>query len=230
MAQQPPRKDQVSTPNRARNPTSMVDPPPLSTVDHLPRPPLSSTYSFYVHKPSFIAGELIVYNSIDKALAYIVATLSRRPFSKSPNVYIYRDPQKPTSLARFSTNPVDNALEPNKLPFATARLGNFSSTIPLAVDQQSIELRRRTLGFYKFAVEWESSQGHMRWHHRKLCIDMQLMDDKGAVLGGFDSKSGAEGRIGRLWVKDVEEEEDKQWVNEAVSVALTILMGLVSRG
>ncbi|KAL8767907.1 MAG: hypothetical protein Q9209_005694 [Squamulea sp. 1 TL-2023] len=208
----------------------MVDRLPLSTLDHLPRPPLSSTYSFYVHKPSHIAGDLIIYNSIDKTLAYIVATLSRRPFSTSPNVYIYRESREPTSLARFSTNRVDNCFGPDEPPFATARLGNFSSTIPLVVDERPIELRRRTLGFYKFAVEWQSSQGNMRWRHRRLSIDMQLMDEKGAVRGGFDAKIGAEGRIGRLWVKDVEEEKDKQWVNEAVGVALTILMGLVSRG
>ncbi|KAI4279862.1 MAG: hypothetical protein L6R38_004897 [Xanthoria sp. 2 TBL-2021] len=227
MGLPPPRHDQAAASNQWSPPT---DPPPTSTIKDLPLPPLSSTYSFYVHKPSHISGNLILYNSIDKALAYRVAKHSHHPFSKSPNLYVYRGSHKPNSLARSSTTHQDNESEPDETPLAKARLRRLSSTIPLAINNRSVELQRRTLGFYKYAMVWQSSRGNMRWKYGRLSLDMQLVDEKGTLLGGFDSKSGSDGRVGRLWVQDVEEEVVKHWVDEAVSVALTALTGLLSRG
>lgn len=70
----------------------------------------------------------------------------------------------------------------------------------------------------------------MSWKYGRLSLDMQLVDEKGTLLGGFDSNRGSDGRVGRLWVQDVEEEAVEHWVDEAVSVALTTLTGLLSRG
>ncbi|KAI4250006.1 MAG: hypothetical protein L6R42_008818 [Xanthoria sp. 1 TBL-2021] len=227
MGLPPPRQDQAAASNQRSPPT---DPPPTSTIKDLALPPLSSTYSFYVHKPSHTSGDLVLYNSIDKTLAYRVATRSHRPFSKFPNLYVYRGPQKPNSLARSSTTRQDNESIPGETPLATARLRRLSSTIPLAINNRSVELQRRTLGFYEYAIVWQSSRGNMSWKYGRLSLDMQLVDEKGTLLGGFDSNRGSDGRVGRLWVQDVEEEAVKHWVDEAVSVALTTLTGLLSRG
>ncbi|KAI4228740.1 MAG: hypothetical protein L6R36_001432 [Xanthoria steineri] len=221
MGLPPPRQDPAAASNQ-RSP--LTNPPPASTIDDLRLPPLSST-SFYVHKPLHISGDLILYNSIDKASAYRVATSPYRPLSKSPNFYIYRRP-----LARSSMIHQDTESKPDETTLATARLRRLSSTIPVTISNRSVELQRRTLGLYKYAIAWQSSRGNMRWKHGRLSLGMQLVDEKGTLLGGFDPETGSDGGVGRLWVQNVEEDVVEHWVDEAVSVGLIALMGLISRG
>lgn len=220
MGRPPPRQDPAAASNQ-RSP--LTNPPPASTIiDDLRLPP---TYSFYVHKPLHISGDLILYNTIDKASAYRVATHPHRLLSKSPNFYIYR-----RLLARSSTIHQDTESKPDETTLATARLRKLSSTIPLAISNRSVELQRRTLGLYKYAIAWQSSRGNMRWKHGRLSLGMQLVDEKGTLLGGFDPETGSDGGVGRLWVQNVEEDVVEHWVDEAVSVALIALTGLLSRG
>ncbi|KAL8847271.1 MAG: hypothetical protein Q9221_007695 [Calogaya cf. arnoldii] len=204
--------------------------PRRTPLKDLPLPPLSSTYSFYIHQPSFLSAELILYSSIDKALAYRVVTHSRRLLSKSPNVNIYRCPQKPNSLAGSSTSRQDNGVKPDETPLAAATVRRLTTTILLTINDRSFEVQRRLIGFYKYADAWQSSRGIMSWKHGRLLVGMQLFDEKGTLLGGFDPKTGKDGRVGRLWVQDVEEEAVNHWVDEAVSITLAVLIGLTSRG
>ncbi|KAL8648931.1 MAG: hypothetical protein Q9226_005789 [Calogaya cf. arnoldii] len=175
-------------------------------------------------------SEFLPYSSIDKALAYRVVTHSRRPFSKSPNVNIYRCPQKANSLATSSTSRQDNGVKPDEIPFAAATVRRLTTTIALTINDRSFEVQRRLISFYKYADAWQSSRGIMSWKHGRFLGGSQLFDEKGTLLGGFDPKTGQNGRVGRLGLQDVEEEAVNHWVDEAVSVGLAVLIGLIARG
>ncbi|KAL8696710.1 MAG: hypothetical protein Q9224_002658 [Gallowayella concinna] len=177
-------------------------------------------YSFYIHKPSRLSRDLVIYNADDKTVAYNVNTVSARGlFSKSSNLYIYHGHQQATS----STSNLAKS-ESAQTPLATSKISKYSGSFLLTIKDRTIDVPLRTLGWYKFDHQWRSTQGIMRWKHGKYGKAMQLLDEKKTILGKVEGDRGRDGRICRLWVQGTGGEENKEWVDEVVCMAVGILM------
>lgn len=62
----------------------------------------------------------------------------------------------------------------------------------------------------------------MRWEHHRFSVRMELVGEPGDILGRWESDRGKDGRIARLWLRDVEGQGGQQWVDEVLSVAVAV--------
>ncbi|KAL8815086.1 MAG: hypothetical protein Q9223_005750 [Gallowayella weberi] len=175
--------------------------------------------SFDIHKPSRLSRNLVICDADDKTVAYNVIVSASPPLSKTPNLYIYHGRQQ----ANSSTNGhADSQLA--QTPLATSKLSQYSGSFSMIIRDRTIDVPSRTLGWYKFDHEWPSTQGIMRWKHGKYGMAMQLLDHKKTLLGEVEVDGGRDGRKGRLWVRAIGGDKDKEWVDEVVCVAVGVLL------
>ncbi len=179
------------------------------------RPAEPASATLYIHRSSHLSYELVIYGSDQTTIAYTVTTPHglQNPFSNSPNLHIYRG----SSALNPSTTDSDGGGQ----LITTSRLPKVGS-LSLQINDRSVDSIHRVRGFYKYAREWTSPSGLMRWEHHRFSVRMELVDGRGEVLGRWESDRGKERRIARLWLRDVEGQGDQQWVDEVVSVAVAV--------
>lgn len=56
----------------------------------------------------------------------------------------------------------------------------------------------------------------MRWKYGRFGRGMELVSEKEEVLGQWIIDHGAKDRIGKLWLRAIEREDGKEWMDEVV--------------
>lgn len=181
-------------------------------------------HCFRLHKPSRLSRDLVLYSDDERAVAYNATFSASAPFSSSPNLRIYRGLHQSNSSTAISTDTHADSSQSGQRLLATAKISQLSGSFTLSLNDRTIDVPSHTLGWYKFHHEWRSSQGMVRWKHGKYDMAMQLLDPNNAVLGGVEVDGGADGRKGGLWVRESGGEDNKEWIDEVVCVAIGVLL------
>lgn len=186
---------------------------------------VQSTLTYHFNYESRFTRKITlrIYHSDEKSVAYTVTSHQtiNTSVSNSPSFHVYRGSVQPDSI---QTDP-----HPQHYPIAIAKIPKYSTSISLVVNSHPIEVVLHVTGLWKYAREWKSCRGVMRWKHGRFSSWMILVDENGEKLGEWEPNgNGMKG--GRLQFKGTGEEEAAQWEDEVVSVASAIITARRRRG
>ncbi|KAL9581581.1 MAG: hypothetical protein Q9212_003813 [Teloschistes hypoglaucus] len=181
-------------------------------------------YTFYIHhiKPS---GQYLIYSSNEQDIAYTVIrtrSLFINPFSAAkPELFTYRNGQKQSSIGQEHHNDRNH---PHSPLIAETTIAKYSGSIAISINSRSLDLSTRLRGPWLFARQWRSPIGVTRWQYSKHGLSMELVDSKKQVLGTWKPDTGVADRVYKVLVKAIEGGENKQWVDEVLTVAMAIFV------
>lgn len=207
---------------RSLDPEAKHAHPPFPVSSSLARTMEHPPHTFYIHRVKQ-SNNLLIYSSDQKNIAYTVTGPSpSHPKAFPASLFIYRPSVSPSSSTILTAKSHDPS--PDQRPLAKAVLKKYTASIRLSVNDRSINLTSRTRGPWRFAREWNSPSGVMRWHYSKYATEMELVDEKKKTLGKWEADAGTPGKLGRLWLRNPEGEKGTEWVDEVVSVGIALFV------
>lgn len=184
--------------------------------------PLIHTYYIHHIKSS---GQYLIYSSDEQDIAYTIIrspSLFTNPFSDAkPELFTYRNGQRQSSVRQEHHNDRNH---PNSPPIAETTIGKYSASITVNINDRSLDLSTRIRGPWLLARQWQGPIGVTRWHYSKYGSSMELVGGKKEILGEWRPDTSVAERVCKVWMKALQGGEDKQWVDEALSVAMAIFV------
>ncbi|KAI4196662.1 MAG: hypothetical protein LQ350_006415 [Teloschistes chrysophthalmus] len=178
------------------------------------------THTFYIHHIKS-SGQYLIYSSNGQDIAYTVnrpRPLVINPFSAAqPELFTYRNRPRESSVGQEHHKDRNHPQSPL---IAETTIGKYSGSITISINNRSLDLSSRIRGPWLFARQWHSPIGVTRWQYSKYGSSMELVDSKKEVLGRWKPDTGAAERVCKVWVKAIEGGENKQWLDEVLTVAM----------